>query len=155
MYDEILVPTDGSPGAENAAEHAAAIADLFDATIHALYVAEGNGIASVDGNSAPADDPAAVDEATELVAAAARPHEVPVLERVEEGDPEETILEYASEEDVDLIVVGSHGKTGLSRVLLGNTTEEIVRNADRPVTTVPPRDVDESSGETPVEESTR
>lgn len=55
---------------------------------------------------------------------------------VSTGKPSEEILEYADEEDVDLIVMGRQGETGLSRVLLGSAAENVARHSDRPVTLV-------------------
>jgi nucleotide-binding universal stress UspA family protein len=52
------------------------------------------------------------------------------------GDPVATILRIATEEDVDLIVMGTHGRTGLSHVLLGSITERVLRRTDRPILTV-------------------
>jgi nucleotide-binding universal stress UspA family protein len=52
------------------------------------------------------------------------------------GDPANEIVAYAEETDVDHIVVGSHGRSGLSRVLLGSTAEKVVRRSPVPVTVV-------------------
>lgn len=52
------------------------------------------------------------------------------------GEPEQEILAFAEREDVDLIVIGSHGRTGLSRLLLGSVAEAVVRRAKCPVITV-------------------
>jgi nucleotide-binding universal stress UspA family protein len=53
-----------------------------------------------------------------------------------QGAPHTTILEYADEADVDLIVMGTHGRSGIHRYLLGSVTERVVRTADAPVLTV-------------------
>lgn len=155
MYDAILIPTDGSPGAENAVEHAVAIAERFGAELHALYVADVRGVADVGAGSMPADAEEAARRATNSVEQAAAACDVPVVTSVAGGTPEETIVEYGADNDVDLIVLGSHGKTGLSRVLLGNTAEGVVRNAGRPVVTVPPKDDDQSDDELSTDESAR
>lgn len=62
--------------------------------------------------------------------------DVSVETAVVRGTPYRTILDYADEEGVDLIVMGTHGHTGLDRYLLGSVTEKIVRTADQPVLTV-------------------
>lgn len=55
---------------------------------------------------------------------------------IESGKPSNAIVEYADENDVDLITIGSHGRTGPSRVLLGSVAETVVRRAPVPVTVV-------------------
>ncbi|MBI1744205.1 universal stress protein [Candidatus Acetothermia bacterium] len=55
---------------------------------------------------------------------------------VEEGHPAETILRYAKENKIDLIVMGTHGRRGLNRILLGSVAEEVVRRSPVPVITV-------------------
>ncbi|MDS0258156.1 universal stress protein [Haloarcula sp. S1CR25-12] len=61
---------------------------------------------------------------------------VPVETAVLNGDPYKRIREYADEQDADLIVMGTHGRTGVDRYLLGSVTEKVVRTADQPVLTV-------------------
>ena len=70
---------------------------------------------------------------------------VPVETAVVSGEPYERIREYADEQDVDLIVMGTHGRTGVDRYLLGSVTEKVVRTVDQPVLTV--RMNDESGAE--------
>lgn len=62
---------------------------------------------------------------------------IPAIEAIRLGVPHETIREYVDEEDIDLVVMGTHGRTGLERALLGSTTERVVRTVDTPVVTVP------------------
>ncbi|AAV47178.1 universal stress protein [Haloarcula marismortui ATCC 43049] len=52
------------------------------------------------------------------------------------GDPYEEIIDYAETAGVDMIVMGTHGRSGLDRFLLGSVTEKVVRTADAPVLTV-------------------
>jgi len=61
---------------------------------------------------------------------------VPVETAVLSGDPYKRIREYADDHDIDLIVMGTHGRTGVDRYLLGSVTENVVRTADQPVLTV-------------------
>lgn len=67
---------------------------------------------------------------------------VPVETAVLSGQPHKRIRDYADEHDVDLIVMGTHGRTGVDRYLLGSVTEKVVRTADQPVLTIR---MDESS----------
>jgi nucleotide-binding universal stress UspA family protein len=59
-----------------------------------------------------------------------------VTTEVLQGDPVETIADYAGEYGVDLVVMGTHGRGGVSRMLLGSVTERVVRTAPVPVLTV-------------------
>jgi nucleotide-binding universal stress UspA family protein len=52
------------------------------------------------------------------------------------GEPAEEIIRFAKEENVDMIVMGTHGRTGFSRLLMGSVTEQVVRGAPCPVLTI-------------------
>ena len=164
MYDKILYPTDGSAGSEAAASHVGALASAFDATVHVLHVVDtregGLGLSgaflddqnqSMSGRSPDEgyigrhEDAPDTDEiedeltahATELIEASAGSlDEIELTTGVEMGDPHSAILEYADGHDVDLVVMGTHGRTGVERYLLGSVTEKVVRLSDRPVVTV-------------------
>jgi nucleotide-binding universal stress UspA family protein len=140
MYDTILVPIDGSEGVRRAAEHAAAIAERFGSTVHLLYVADTTHV----NVSAQSLDLKTVREAMrekgqEATAAAAELVEragVTATTAVESGSTPKTILEYADDHDVDLVVMGTHGSKGLERWLIGSVAERVVRDAEMPVMTV-------------------
>ncbi|AHZ24337.1 universal stress protein UspA (plasmid) [Haloferax mediterranei ATCC 33500] len=139
MYEAILVPTDGSDGTEEAIEHAIDLAGKYDAELHAIYVIETHDITWVDQ---------AGDIREKLEARGERAVNN-VLERAESADIEDietsiiegktyrAILTYVDDRDIDLVVMGTHGRTGLDRYLLGSVTEKIVRLSDIPVLTVP------------------
>jgi len=136
MYETILVPTDGSSQSDAALDHAAALAHHHDATIHILYVADTNrdsltaqGGEVVDALELEGDR--ITSEAVERVEPG-----VDVVDTVEAGDPVETILDYATSVGADLVVMGTHGRRGLDRYLLGSTTERVVRLSSIPVLTV-------------------
>ncbi|WP_123621431.1 universal stress protein [Halorubrum sp. CSM-61] len=164
MYDQILYPTDGSDGSKAAAEHVRELASAFDATVHVLCVVDsrhveigtGGGFLAEDG-SALSEDPmeearagtvggyddandrrdAMVEHGETLVEeASASVGDVETTTAVESGTPHETILEYADENDVGLVVMGTRGRTGVERYLLGSVTEKVVRLSDVPVVTV-------------------
>lgn len=166
MYDNILFPTDGSAGSEAAAAHVREIAAAFDATVHVLYVVdarhadyglsgafvtdEGSGVRADpaphndSGMVGERDDPeetraALVERGEEIVdraAAAVGDDGVTTRTAVATGTPHEAILEYADANDVDLVVMGTRGRTGIERYLLGSVTEKVVRLSDAPVVTV-------------------
>ncbi|MDQ2049719.1 universal stress protein [Natronolimnohabitans sp. A-GB9] len=139
MYDCILVPTDGSPEVEYALEYAFDLARTHDATVRALYVVSVAGYgnmpmeAALEGVSgalrARGND--AVDRAAQLA-----PADVDVETVVLEGSPSRVIVEQAQPGECDLVVMGTHGRAGLNRLLLGSVTECVVRRAPVPVLTV-------------------
>jgi len=140
MYDAILVPIDGSEGVKRAAEHAAAIAERFGSTVHVLYVAD---TTSIDVSAQSLDLKTVREamrekgrEATASVAELVERSGVTATTAVESGPTPKTILEYADDHDVDLVVMGTHGSKGLERWLVGSVAERVVRNAEMPVMTV-------------------
>jgi len=141
MAKRVLVPLDGSPQSWTALEHA--LAEHPDATIHLLSVIN----PMEAGYSAETALPSAAEEWYESAKAAAEDrfeeaaelaaeHGISVDTTVEVGRPSRVIVEYAEESGVDLIVMGSHGRKGVSRILLGSVAEAVVRNSPVPVTVV-------------------
>lgn len=137
MYNKILVPTDGSEGAEISVEHAIEIADKFDAEVHVLYVVDiraktaGDVWANMIGRFHDIGE-----EATDEIGGMVEERGLNSVKQVLEGVPHQEINNYAEENDIDMIVMGTHGRTGLDRVLLGSTTEKVVRTSEVPVMTV-------------------
>ncbi|MDS0477699.1 universal stress protein [Natrinema sp. 1APR25-10V2] len=141
-FGRILVPTDGSEPATAAADHAIALATATDAMLQVVHV--------VDTDAVPEESAgASVLEAFE----AAGQHAVDdVVDRADEagvraveasvlsGTPAQAILDYAAQRDTALVVVGTHGRAGLDRYLLGSVTENVVRRAETPVLAVSPPD---------------
>ncbi|MFC4246869.1 universal stress protein [Natribaculum luteum] len=138
MYERILLPTDGSDEAKQAADHAIDLAEKYDATLDVLSVVDTRaydteGITSVVIDGLEERGRRAVDEFAEM----ASDHGLERVETaVERGIPSETILEYVDEHDVDLIVMATHGRTGFRRYVLGSVTEKVVRTSSVPVHTV-------------------
>ncbi|ELY47198.1 ferredoxin Fer [Natronorubrum bangense] len=128
MYETVLVPTDGSPVADNAGAYAIRLAERFDATLHVVHVAESTLIGGDD------DGERAVDDLAER--AAARTLEVTTSIRDLEGDVHRDILEYAETQEIDLIVMGTHGRSGLDRFLLGSVAQRTLQESPVPVATV-------------------
>ena len=140
MYDDILLPTDGSDGMTTIADHAGSLARQHDATVHVLSVADtrnrfespSSGIAPdawADGERDRSQE--AVEDAVDAL-----PDDVAVDSVVDTGVPHATILEYVDENDVDLVVMGTHGRTGLDHYLIGSVAERVVRQSPAPVLTV-------------------
>ena len=137
MYDTILVPTDGSAGAEAAARHALDLASAFESTVVVLSVVDdgavSSGIADVDPQIAALER--AAREAIETVERLAEGSDRPIETAIERGRPHEAIRAFAEREGVDLISMGTHGRTGLDRLLLGSVAERVVRTSPAPVLT--------------------
>jgi len=146
MYSDILVPTDGSDASTAALDHALSLASQYDARIHALYVVDWEPYGLVEeGKSVIVDT--LHDEGSAAVARVEEEAEtvgVDVRTGVVEGDIHRQILDYATEEGVDLIVMGTHGRRGLDRLLIGSVTERVVRSSPVPVLTVRQEEVDEA-----------
>ncbi|WP_318569457.1 universal stress protein [Salinigranum marinum] len=148
MYDAILVPTDGSSGSERAVERAADFAATYDATLHALYVVDDGSIPVASAGSVDDELTARGRQAIDLVEGYAADHGVPFASDIRYGDPQGEILRYVETRDIDLVVMGTHGRTGIERHLLGSVTERVVRSAPVPVVTVGLRgSVDEITAE--------
>jgi nucleotide-binding universal stress UspA family protein len=148
IYDHILVPTDGSDGTRGAVAHAVDIATAYDATLHTIYVVETDlGLDfSVPGTLDALED--AGENAIADVIQQAEAGDVDAIEGVvAQGVPHRAVLDYVDDHDIDLVVMGTHGRTGLDRYLLGSVTEKVVRLSDVPVLTV--RMPDESADEAP------
>ncbi|WP_339103673.1 universal stress protein [Haloterrigena salinisoli] len=138
MYDDILVPTDGSDSSAAAVEQAVAIADGDAATVHFLHVIDvGTEMsAAASGSIAPQltetlEDQAesALDEAASRAERAGVSHE----RLTREGDPHETIATYSAENGIDLVVMGASGQSGVKERLLGSTTDRVVRSVETSV----------------------
>ncbi|WP_256727661.1 universal stress protein [Candidatus Nanohalobium constans] len=136
MYRRILVTTDGSDGSLDAVDHARVLAEKFDAELYILYV--------VDVSAGPQSISDVVVESLREIGFKVTKEIQEELEDegiqadafVEYGSPGETILDFADERGVDLIIMSSHGRTGIDRFLLGSVTEKVIRNSKMPVLTV-------------------
>ena len=137
MYDRILVPTDGSKGAEVAVEHAAVIAEKFDAEVHIIYVVDVRVRTTSDLWANIMGEFRKIGEnSTSQIADRLDQKGLASVTDVTEGIPHREINTYTEENSVDLIIMGTHGRTGLDRVLVGSNTEKIVRTSEVPVMTV-------------------
>ncbi|WP_280537900.1 universal stress protein [Halopenitus sp. POP-27] len=142
LYARILVPTDGSPEGERAVEHALRLAAIHDAEVHALYVINVSSYAGLPMESSwdgiddllKSDADAAVEEVQSIADGVGV--DVPVETAVVEGSPSREIIDYAEGQGCDVIVMGTHGRGGIDRLLLGSVAEKVVRGSSIPVLTV-------------------
>ena len=119
---QILLATDFSESSDAAARVARDYARHFGARLHLLHV--------VWPGADKAMPPSLSTLADELRG------DVPVLTAVESGSPAVQIVRYTTRHGIDLIVLGTHGRTGVSRALLGSVAERVVRTASCPVLTI-------------------
>jgi len=140
LYERILVPTDGSEGVQRAVSHALDLATVHGATVHAVYVINVPGTTGLPMETALEGIGELIREDAETAVAAVRERaeaaEVPVETAVLEGSPSRKIVRYAEEKECDLIAMGTHGRGGIDRLLLGSVAERVVRSSEVPVLTV-------------------
>ena len=132
MYHKILVPTDGSDFAKSAQRHALFLSKVTGAEIIAVSVAENNFVKGL-----PLDDE--VYQLNQVLKERSEENlkefdelnvdNLKITHVVREGSPAKVILEVAKEEAVDLIVMGSSGKSGFDRFIMGSVADKVVNSA--------------------------
>ena len=132
MYKKILVPTDGSEFAKKAQKHALFLAKVSGAEIVAVSVTENNCV-----NGLPLDDE--IYQLNQVLNERSEENlkdfdklnedDVKINHVIREGSPAKVILEVANEEQVDLIVMGSSGKSGFDRFIMGSVADKVVNSA--------------------------
>ncbi len=140
MYETILFPTDGSDRASQVAEHAFEAATARDATLHVLSVVDDRAFLVLDDDRVDQVRDELRENAREATdAAATRGTDVglDVQTAIETGSPAECIVDYATDQDVDLIVMGTSGDDYQNNVV-GSVSQRVVRTAPVPVMTVGP-----------------
>lgn len=140
-YEHILVPTDGSSCAAGAIDHALAVGGACGATIHAVNVVDTESARARSGDVVPSEYLGTLredgEEALSGVVARGDSAGLTVESATLDGRPSEQLIGYAKEHDIDLAVMGTHGRSGLERFLLGSTTERLIRESTFPVIAVP------------------
>lgn len=143
MSKSVLVPFDDSPLSTDALEFACEEFEDADITVLTVLDFVEAAYGAPPGVGLPEhwetwheEAEEAADERLDDAAELAAEHGVDVETRKELGPPARVIANYADEHDVDHVVMGSHGRTGVSRVLLGSVAESVMRRAPVPVTIV-------------------
>jgi universal stress protein A len=140
----ILLPTDFSEHSATATKYACEMATKFDAELHLLHALEIQGSgppAFVMGLALPSyihESRVAAEKSMTRVLDAEWAADRTVVHAIVEGSPKVEIIQYARKHDIDLIVLATHGRTGLSHIIMGSVAETIVRTAECPVLTVRP-----------------
>lgn len=141
MYNEIIVPLDGSELAEAALPHARSIANAFKSDITLISVIEPITIYPQPGAIGPVLSVAVntqdeIDNATKYLKERAEyfsSEDINVRTIVKEGDPASEICDLAEESNADLIIMSTHGRSGIKRWVYGSVADKVLRSADIPV----------------------
>ena len=140
QYDSVLIATDGSEQATDAAAHASDLAERHDATLHAVFVmdTENPDVGGVvDAERLRAKLEKRGESALEAVSEVATEYDVELETALLEGSPFDAVLTYVEENDVSVVVVGRRGRSENIRVLLGSTADSILRHSSVPVLVCP------------------
>jgi nucleotide-binding universal stress UspA family protein len=138
----LLVPTDFSRESHTALKYGMAIAAKFDASLHVLHVLEG--IAGAEPPTWHIESRKAVEQAIEAAAwkelrgllTAGEEAYFRAALALEWGSPFEEIIRYTNSHKIDLVTMGTHGRDGVKRLIVGSVAEHVVRHATCPVLTV-------------------
>jgi len=145
VYGRILLAVDGGASARRATQEAITLATLGDAHVHAVYVVHKWGLAPYAGYYDPEalgrvlneDGRLALDEARRAMTAQRVACSVEICETLGKSDSiAECLLRCAKMHEADVIVIGTHGRHGVSRAVLGSVAEGLLRIASRPVLVV-------------------
>lgn len=138
MYDDILVPTDGSESVKQVLEHTIEIADGRDVAVHVLYVVDDRSFLTLEESvktdvvtDLQAEGERAVDEAAERLDAAG----FEVSTAIRQGTPASEIVAYVDEEGIDIVTMGTQADT-YEKNMLGSTAQKVVAQSPVPVLTV-------------------
>lgn len=130
----ILVPVDFSPTSRAALDRAMDLAERFDGNVTLLHVYHFPPYELTD--SAVNEITTAADRSLEALASDLKSAGIPINARTARGSLPEAIVDFAKGEGVELIVIGTHGRTGVRHAILGSVAERVVRTAPCPVLTV-------------------
>lgn len=140
MYETILFPTDGSDTAADAADHAINLAKQHDASLHVLYVVDHQRVSQMapklGTDHIKEQLQSEGEKITNEVADAASSAGLDTTTSLREGAPGETITNYAEEVGADAVVMGTNGRTGMDRLLMGSIAERVIQSTELPVMTV-------------------
>lgn len=143
QISQILVPTDFSENARHAVSYAVELAKQCSAKLHLLHTPVVPTYLLMDLSYSPGPEAVtrilneaqdALDEQGEVVRAAGVEH----FTAIREGTVHEVIRDYAKEHGVDLVIVGTHGRTGVSKLMYGSVTERVIKTVHTPIIVIPP-----------------
>lgn len=140
LYRNIVIATDGSENTQKAISYGIEIAKLSGATVHALYVVDTSSFSTIPMDAGWEEIYEILKTEGEKAVKQVKEHGdasgVEVREIISEGHPSNEIIDFAKNSNADLIVMGTLGKTGLDRFLMGSIAEKVVRSSKIPVLVV-------------------
>lgn len=140
LYKKILIATDGSEHTKNAVDYGIELAKNTGAKLYAIYVVDTAAFASIPMDAAWESMYELLrqegDEATKYVGDKAEFENLEVERLTAEGHPADEIIKFGENNGISVIVMGTLGKSGLDRFLLGSVAEKVVRNSKIPVLVV-------------------
>jgi nucleotide-binding universal stress UspA family protein len=136
MIETVVVATDGSESVSRCIDVALDVAAQFDATVHALYVVDEDEIDAAPASIRADLDTALHETGQKALAAVTERTDRPVTTALCEGPPAAEISAYARDTDADVVAVGTRGRHGEHRFLIGSVAEHLVRSCPVPVLTV-------------------
>ena len=158
MFKRLLVPLDGSRFGSRALQYATEVAQHFDAEVILMQVVEpATPVATTTGIDAGIGSPAAAEIAMQAALEedkrnstrakrylsgkirGMKPRDIKGSYQVVVGDPSQSIMSFAQKEHIDLIVMTTHGKSGLKRAFMGSVADAVIRESGKPVLVVRPR----------------
>jgi nucleotide-binding universal stress UspA family protein len=144
QINQILVPTDFSENAEHAVDYAIALAKECSAKLHLLHTPVVPAYLLMDLSYSPGpeavtrilnDAQEALDRQSKTIRNAGVDH----YSVIREGTVHEVVRDYANEHEVDLIILGTHGRSGVAKLMYGSVTERVLKTAHTPIIVVPPK----------------
>lgn len=142
-YKHILIGTDGSELMKTVYEHCAYLARLTNATVHIAYVLDIAGFASIPIDSTwenmydvLLDEGKAITENAKKAVISHGIDKAAIITTVLQGHPSDELNAYVENNAIDLIVIGTHGRRGLDRLLIGSVADKVIRGAKVPVLVV-------------------
>lgn len=136
MIDTVILATDGSDSVARAVAVGLDLARRFDATLHALFVIDDRVIASAPSDLREEFSESLVDRGKKAVERVTTESQDDVVTSIRRGQPPIEITRYAKNEEADLIVMGTRGRHGSNRFVIGSVAESVVRTCPIPVLTV-------------------
>jgi nucleotide-binding universal stress UspA family protein len=140
LIKKILIATDGSEYTKSAVDYGIDLAKNTESKLYTIYVIDTAAFASIPMDAAWESMYELLkqegDEATKYVAERAENEDLSIERQTIEGHPAEEIIKFAEKNSINLIVMGTLGKSGLDRFLLGSVAEKVVRNSKIPVLVV-------------------
>ncbi|ADI74057.1 UspA domain protein [Methanohalobium evestigatum Z-7303] len=141
-YNKILIATDGSENSKNAVQSGINLAKNTGAKVYTVYIIEP--VSAAMSRKGPDWAKSAMEmmrkegeKATEYVEKIGQEADIDVESIILEGDPAEEVIKFADKNDINLIVMGTRGLSGIKRFMVGSVADKVVRHSEKEVLVVP------------------